>query len=115
MADDNADLPGETVVANGREWHREPIDEDSYKWVREMDPDEFGWDIEDVSLSTETPVRVVSVQSISGGWWVEGAETAGPDHGRAGSPAAISDEFCASCADEETAYETAREYIERLS
>ena len=116
MAADAADhLLPETVVENGREWHRESIDEDSYKWVREMEPDEFDWDADDVSLSTETPVRVVSVQSIRGNYWVEGAETAGPNHGRAGFPAAISDDFCASCSDAETAFETARTYIERLS
>lgn len=108
-------LPPETIVADGREWHREEIDGDSYKWVREMDPDEYDWDAADVSLSTEAPVRVVSLQSIRGNWWVEGAETAGPDHGRAGFPAAISDEFCAPCTDLETAFETVREYIERLS
>lgn len=109
------DLPPETIVENGREWRREEFDADSYKWVREMDPDEFDWEIDDVSLSTDEPVRVVSVQSLHTGWWVEGAETAGPDHGRSGFPAAISDEFCASCADAETAFETARAYIERLS
>lgn len=109
------DLPPETVVENGKEWRREEIDEDSYKWIRELEPDEYGWDVEDVSLSTETPVRVVSVQAIRGNYWVEGAETAGPDHGRSGFPAAISDEYCASCADAGTAFETAREYIERLS
>ncbi|MFB6281192.1 MAG: hypothetical protein ABEH40_04145 [Haloferacaceae archaeon] len=112
---ESEELLPETVVENGREWRRERIDEDSYKWVREMDPDEYDWDAEDVSLSTEAPVRVVSIQSIRGNYWVEGAETAGPDHGRSGFPAAISDEFCASCTDAAAAAETAREYIERLS
>ncbi|MFB6302355.1 MAG: hypothetical protein ABEH78_05790 [Haloferacaceae archaeon] len=115
MEAEDDDLPPETVVESGTEWRREEIDEDSYKWVREMEPDEFDWDVDDVSLSTEAPVRVVSVQSIRGNWWVEGAETAGPEHSRSGFPAAISDEFCASCTDAETAFETVREYIERLS
>lgn len=113
---DVEDLPPETVVENGREWEREKFDDDAYQWVRPMDEDEYDWDADDVSIvGRDVPVRVVSVQFTGGKWFVEGAQTMGPDHSRPGFTEAISDEFFGSFDDAEAAFDAARECIESLS
>lgn len=112
------DLPPDTVTENGRTWEREKFDRDSYQWVRPMDEDEYDWDPEDDGVSlvgTDIPIRVVSVQYLSGEWQVQGSETAGPDYHRPGFTEVISSEYSESYDTAEEAFERVREFIKKLS
>lgn len=110
------DIPGEVVETNGKTWEREKYDSDSFQWVRELNRDEYDWDADDVSLvGTDVPIRVVSLQFDGGEWFVEGAETAGPDYHRPGFTELIGGEFSASFTNLEDAVDEVLEYIHRLS
>lgn len=112
------DLPPAKVTENGRTWEREKFDRDSYQWVRPMGDDEYEWDPEKDNVSlvgTDVPIRLVSVQYISGEWQVQGAETAGPDYHRPGFTEVINSEFSDSFDEAEEAFGTVREFIKKLS
>lgn len=112
------DLPPDEVTVNGKTWEREKFDRDSYQWMRPLKEDEYNWDPneDDVSLvGTDVPIRLVSVQFVSGEWQVQGAETAGPNYHRPGFTELISSEYSESYENAEEAFDAVREFIEKLS
>jgi hypothetical protein len=111
-------LPPEELMVNGRTWHREKFDTDSYQWIRPMNADEYDWNPEedDVKLQgTDVPIRAVTIQFRNGEWQVQGAETAGPSYHRPGFTELISSEFSASFDEPGEAFDAVEEFIERLS
>jgi hypothetical protein len=66
-------------------------------------------------VGTDVPIRVVSLQFISGEWTIEGAETAGPSYHRPGFTEVISSEFSKTYNSAEDAFEGVNRFIQRLS
>ncbi|KTG16557.1 hypothetical protein [Haloferax profundi] len=113
---DDSDLPPETVEENSRTWKRTKLDAHSFQWVRPMDPDEYEWDADEISLvGVDEPSRVVSLQFIDGQWYIEGAETAGPDYHRPGFTEVIGGEYSVSTDDLQKATDKVRKFIRQLS
>ncbi|WP_143095464.1 hypothetical protein [Halopelagius inordinatus] len=85
-----------------------------------MEENEYDWDPEadGVSLvATDVPIRAVSLQFVDNEWYVEGAETAGPDYHRPGFTEVISSEFTASFPEgsETEAFAKVEEIISEIS
>ncbi|KAA9400779.1 hypothetical protein Har1131_17290 [Haloarcula sp. CBA1131] len=110
------DLPEETIVINGRSWQREHFDTDGYQWVRELDDSEYDWDCSEVNLvGTDVPIQVVSLQHRGSQWYVEAAETAGPDYHRPGFTELIGSEYHTTVDEAEAAFDEVRSLVKRLS
>jgi hypothetical protein len=113
---DPSDLPPETVEVDGRVWKREQFDSDAYQWMREMEPDEYDWNKEEVDIvGGGEPVRMVTLQFLDGGWEIQGSETAGPKYHRPGFCELISSEYAATFDDLDAASEKVEEFLRDLS
>lgn len=111
-------LPGECVEIGGTVWEREQPSAHRYRWVQELDPDQYDWDSDedDVSLvGVETPIRAVSLDTSNAEWMVQAMETAGPNYYRPGYTEPIGSKFTEETDRAEVALATIEQYLETLS
>lgn len=113
---DESKLPPEEVTVYNETWQRKQFETAGYQWARQMNPDEYNWDLDDVSLvGTDVPIRVVELQYLDGEWYVSASETAGPKSHRPGFTEPIGESFNYATPDLENAVEKVRDFIATLT